>query len=80
MKPAGNPWVPANLMGYGFGQNFKPVIGRSFLVGIDIFHGYRFEMANPSGLYQLPSLDPTRSNRHVFPFFSFLFVKPRPLL
>jgi hypothetical protein len=35
--------------GYGFGQNLKPVMGMGFLMGIDIFHGYRFGTAKPSG-------------------------------
>jgi hypothetical protein len=35
--------------GYGFGQNLKPVMGMSFLMGIDIFHGYGFGTAKPSG-------------------------------
>jgi hypothetical protein len=35
MKPVGNPWVPANPMGTG--------------LGIDIFHGYGFGTAKPSG-------------------------------
>jgi hypothetical protein len=43
MKPVGNPWVPANPMG-GFGQNFKPIMGTGFSIGIDTFHGYGFGM------------------------------------
>jgi hypothetical protein len=35
--------------GYGFGQNLKPVMGMGFLMGIDIFHGYGFRTAKPSG-------------------------------
>ena len=35
--------------GYGFGQNLKPVTGTGFLMGIDIFHGYGFGTAKPSG-------------------------------
>jgi hypothetical protein len=35
--------------GYGFGQNFKPVIGTGFLMGVDIFHGYGFRIAKPGG-------------------------------
>jgi hypothetical protein len=35
--------------GYGFGQNLKPVMGMGFLMGIDIFHGYGFGTAKPSG-------------------------------
>ena len=35
--------------GYGFGQNLKPVMGTGFLMGIDIFHGYGFGTAKPSG-------------------------------
>jgi hypothetical protein len=35
--------------GYGFGQNFKPVMGMSFLMGVNIFHGYEFGIAKPGG-------------------------------
>ena len=35
--------------GYGFGQNFKPVMGTGFLMGVNIFHGYGFGTAKPSG-------------------------------
>jgi hypothetical protein len=35
--------------GYGFGQNFKPVMGTSFLMGVNIFHGYGFGIAKPDG-------------------------------
>jgi hypothetical protein len=35
--------------GYGFRQNFKPVMGTSFLMGVNIFHGYGFEIAKPGG-------------------------------
>jgi hypothetical protein len=72
MKPAGNPWVPANPMGYRFGQNFKPVIGTGFLMDIDNFHGYRFGMAKLSGfvLVAISRLDTLQSSR----FFSFSFL------
>jgi hypothetical protein len=35
--------------GYGFGQNFKPVMGTDFLMGVNIFHGYGFGIAKPGG-------------------------------
>jgi hypothetical protein len=35
--------------GYGFGQNFKPVMGTGFLTGVNIFHGYGFGIAKPGG-------------------------------
>jgi hypothetical protein len=35
--------------GYGFGQNFKPVMGMSFLMGVNIFHVYGFGIAKPGG-------------------------------
>jgi hypothetical protein len=34
--------------GYGFMQNFKPVIGTSFLMGKYIFHRYEFGMLKPN--------------------------------
>jgi hypothetical protein len=47
--------------GYGFGQNFKPVMGTGFLMGVNIFHGYGFGIAKPSGFVPVaisnPSLD-----------------------
>ena len=45
--------------GYGFGQNLKPVMGMGFLMGIDIFHGYGFGTAKPSGFVPVAI-----SNRH----------------
>lgn len=42
--------------GYGFRQNFKPVIGTGFLIGIDIFHGYGFGMTKPSKFVPVASL------------------------
>jgi hypothetical protein len=35
--------------GYGFGQNFKPVMDTGFLMGVNIFHGYEFGIAKPGG-------------------------------
>jgi hypothetical protein len=35
--------------GYGFGQNFKPVMATGFLMGVNIFHGYEFGIAKPDG-------------------------------
>jgi hypothetical protein len=32
-----------------FGQNFKPVMGTGFLMGVNIFHGYGFGIAKPGG-------------------------------
>lgn len=49
MKPAGNPWVPANPMGTGLCKISNPSWVRVFLMGIDIFHGYGFGTAKPSG-------------------------------
>jgi hypothetical protein len=35
--------------GYGFGKNFKPIMGTGFLMGVNIFHGYGFGIAKPGG-------------------------------
>jgi hypothetical protein len=51
--------------GYGFGQNFKPVMGTGFLMDVNIFHGYGFGIAKPGGFvpvaistqYKLPVTD-----------------------
>jgi hypothetical protein len=50
--------------GYGFGQNFKPVMGTGFLMGVNIFHGYEFGIAKPGGFIPvaistcIPSVEP----------------------
>jgi hypothetical protein len=49
MKPVGNSWVPANPMDTGLGKISNPSWVRVFLMGVDIFHGYGFGMAKPSG-------------------------------
>jgi hypothetical protein len=49
IKPAGNPWVPANSMSTGLGKISNPSWVWVFLMGIDIFHGYGFGTAKPSG-------------------------------
>jgi hypothetical protein len=35
--------------GYGFEQDFKPVMGTRFLMGVNIFHEYGFGIAKPGG-------------------------------
>jgi hypothetical protein len=50
--------------GYGFGQNLKPVMGMSFLMGIDIFHGYGFGTAKPSGF--VPVAISTRASHRMY--------------
>jgi hypothetical protein len=35
--------------GYGFGPNFKPVMGTGFLMSVNIFHGYEFGISKPGG-------------------------------
>ena len=45
--------------GYGFGQNFKPVIGTGFLMGVNIFHGYGFGIAKPGGFIPVAISIPT---------------------
>jgi hypothetical protein len=47
IKPAGNPWVPANPMGTGLGKISN--LGTGFLMGVNIFHGYGFGIAKPGG-------------------------------
>jgi hypothetical protein len=39
----GNPY------GYGFGQNFIPVMGMGFLAGVFFLRGYEFGQVIPSG-------------------------------
>jgi hypothetical protein len=45
----GNPLGTRNPHGYGFGQNFIPVMGMDFLAGVFFLHGYRFGQVIPSG-------------------------------
>jgi hypothetical protein len=45
----GNPLGTRNPHGYGFGQNFIPVTGMSFLAGVFFLRGYRFGQVIPSG-------------------------------
>jgi hypothetical protein len=49
--------------GYGFGQNLKPVMGMGFLMGIDIFHGYGFGTAKPSGFVPVAISSATAAQR-----------------
>jgi hypothetical protein len=77
MKPAGNPWVPANLMGMGLSKISNPSLVQVFLMGIDIFHGYGFEMAKSSGF--VPVAISTRVwyffTQVSLSFFYFLFTQ-----
>jgi hypothetical protein len=45
----GNPLGTRNPHGYGFGQNFIPVMGMGFLAGIFFLRGYGFGQVIPSG-------------------------------
>jgi hypothetical protein len=45
----GNPLGTRNPHGYGFGQNFIPVMGMSFLAGIFFLRGYGFGQVIHSG-------------------------------
>jgi hypothetical protein len=45
----GNPLGTRNLHGYGFGQNFIPVMGMSFVAGVFFLRGYGFGQVIPSG-------------------------------
>jgi hypothetical protein len=45
----GNPLGIRNPHGYGFGQNFIPVMGMGFLAGVFFLRGYGFGQVIPSG-------------------------------
>ena len=45
----GNPLGTRNPRGYGFGQNFIPVMGMGFLAGVFFLRGYGFGQVIPSG-------------------------------
>jgi hypothetical protein len=44
----GNPLGTRNPHGYGFGQNFIPIMGMGFLVGVFFLHGYGLGQVIPS--------------------------------
>jgi hypothetical protein len=52
----GNPLGTRNLHGYGFGNNFIPVMGMGFLAGVFFLRGYGFGQVIPSGFLPLSSL------------------------
>jgi hypothetical protein len=58
----GNPLGTQNPHGYGFGQNFIPVMGMGFLTGVFFLRGYGFGQVIPSGFLPIaisrPSLSP----------------------
>jgi hypothetical protein len=45
----GNPLGTRNPHGYGFGQNFIPVMGMGFLASVFFLRGYEFGQVIPSG-------------------------------
>jgi hypothetical protein len=45
----GNPLGTQNPHGYGFGQNFIPVMGMDFLAGVFFLRGYGFGQVISSG-------------------------------
>jgi hypothetical protein len=45
----GNPLGTRNPHGYGFGQNFIPVMGMGFLAGVFFLRGYGFGQVIPIG-------------------------------
>jgi hypothetical protein len=52
----GNPLGTRNPRGYGFGQNFIPVMGMGFLAGVFFLRGYGFGQVIPSGFLPITSL------------------------
>jgi hypothetical protein len=73
IKPAGNPWVPANPMGTGL-DKISNRHGYVFLMGIDIFQGTSLGWQNPAGLYPLPSLLASCTFKNNFVLYSELIV------
>jgi hypothetical protein len=49
----GNPLGTRNPHGYGFGQNFIPVMGMSFLACVFFLRGYGFRQVKPSGFLSI---------------------------
>jgi hypothetical protein len=57
----GNPLSTRNPHGYGFGQNFIPVMGMSFLADIFFFRRYEFGQIIPSGFLPIVISNPTHN-------------------
>jgi hypothetical protein len=50
------PLGTRNPHGYGFGQNFIPIMGIDFLASVFFLRGYGFGQVIPAGFYPLPYL------------------------
>jgi hypothetical protein len=57
----GKPVGTQNPHGYGFGQNFIPIMGMSFLAGIFFLRGYGFGQVIPSGFLPIAISRPHRA-------------------
>jgi hypothetical protein len=53
-----------NPHGYGFGQNFIPVMGMGFLAGVFFLRGYGFGQVIPSGFLLIAISTYNVSNNH----------------
>jgi hypothetical protein len=65
----GNPLGTRNTHEYGFGQNFIPLMGMSFLVGVFFLRVYGFGQVIPSGILPIAISMQTRLDS-TFYFFS----------
>jgi hypothetical protein len=60
----GNPLGTRNPHGYGFGQNFIPVMGMGFLAGVFFLRGYGFGQVIPSGFLPIAISTRSREPKH----------------
>jgi hypothetical protein len=58
----GNQLGTLNPHGYGFGQNFIPVMGMGFLAGVFFIRGYGFGQVIPNGF--LPIAISSHNRQH----------------
>jgi hypothetical protein len=78
----GNPLGTRNPHGYGFGQNFIPVMGMGFLAGVFFLRGYGFGQVIPSGFLPIAIStggtpdSPVRQTRAAFGFLFLLSFEP----
>ena len=59
-----NPLGTRNPHGYGFGQNFIPVIGMGFLADVFFLRGYGFGQVIPSGFLPIAISSPVIATKH----------------
>jgi hypothetical protein len=70
----GNPLGTRNPHGYGFGQNFIPVMGMGFLADVFFLRGYGFGQVIPSGFLPIAISRPAYTVCNLAPYLGVLTV------